>query len=271
MNIPLLNKFILTGLSALLFAVLSYVVSRLVSKKETIETRQRRKILIYVRDTLSALFVALCLWIWYPQLKTVATTLAVIAVAVVIAFKEYLINITGFLFRTSARNFTIGDRIDLGEMRGDVVDTTIMGVSILEIGPGTNQYTGRTVFIPNSKFLSASVKNETRMKNYVFHVISFPLKSDEDWEKAEKILLDIAHEIVEPYVEEIRRHIQKITRNHSLDAPAVEPRIYIQVPEPDRINLVLRMPVPIQRRGRVEQEVIRKYLSRFRHSKEKTD
>jgi small-conductance mechanosensitive channel len=195
-------------------------------------------------------------------LKTIATTLAVIAVALVIATKEYILNITGFLFLFTSRIFSIGDRIDLGEMRGDVVDTTVMGVFILEIGPGTNQYTGRTVFIPNSMFLTKPVKNETRMRNYVFHVISFPLRPDENWEAAEKILLEIADEIVAPYVDEIRIYLKRLARRHSLETPAVEPRIYIQMPEADHINLVLRMPVPIQRRARVEQEVIRKYLTR---------
>lgn len=267
MQASILEQILLTGIAIVAFFFLNKLVSSLVSKQETLETRQRRKLLVAIRDVLSTIFVFFCIFVWYTQLKTVATTLAVIAVAIVIATKEYLLNITGFMFRSTARNFTIGDRIDLGDMRGDVVDTTVMGVSVLEIGPGTNQYTGRTVFIPNSKFLSASVKNETRMRNYVFHVISFPLKAEDDWESAERILLDIAHDIVAPYVSEIREYIRKLTRKHSLDAPAVEPRIYIQIPEPGRINLVLRMPVPIQRRGRVEQEVIRNYLSRFRPTK----
>lgn len=263
MLIPILHKILITGVGILTYFILSRLVSSLVSQQETLETRQRRKILVAIREILSALFIVFSIYLWYPQLRTVATTLAVIAVALVIATKEYILNITGFIFRSSARNFTIGDRIDFGDMRGDVVDTTIMGVSMLEIGPGTNQYTGRTVFIPNSKFLTASVKNETRMRSYVFHVISFPIKAEDEWEAAEKILLDIAHEIVAPYMDEIREYIRRLARKHSLDAPAVEPRVYIQMPEPGRINLVLRMPVPIQRRGRVEQEVIRKYLLRF--------
>jgi len=267
MNLPILNKIILTCLSAMVLILMSVLVSRLVSQKETIDTRERRKILVTIRDTFSLLFVLFCIWLWFPQLKTVATTLAVIAVALVIASKEYLLNITGFLFRSSARNFTIGDRIDVGDLRGDVVDSTPMGVLVLEIGPGTNQYTGRTVFIPNSTFLSASVKNETRMRSYVFHVISFPLKTEDDWMEAERILLSVSQEIVEPYLDEVRQYLRTLSRKHSLESPAVEPRIYIQIPEPEKIILVLRMPVPIQRRGRIEQEVIRAYLSRFHHNK----
>ncbi len=262
MEFNIYQQLLLTGLAAFLFFLISAVFSRLISKQETLETYQRRKILVRVRDMLSALFLIANIIIWNSQLRTIATTLAVIAVAIVIATKEYILNITGFLFRSTAHFFTIGDRIDTGDIRGDVIDQTLVGVWILEIGPGTNQYTGRTVFIPNSLFLSTSVKNETRMmRDYVFHLISFPLTADDDWEMYEKILLEIANQIVAPYEKAIRDNLRILSRRHGLDAPAFEPRIFIQMPDPEKINLVLRMPVPIQRRGRVEQQVIREYLS----------
>jgi len=262
MILPIYVKLLLTILAAIVIFLIGFITSRLISKRDTLETSQRRKFIVAVRDLLSFCFILLCIWLWYPQLKTIATTLAVIAVAIAIALKEFLLNITGFLFRSSARNFTIGDRIELSGLRGDVVDSTIMGVSIMEIGPGTNQYTGRTVFIPNSEFLSVSVKNETRMRHYVFHNIIFPLNETDDWEGTEKNLLEIANEIVAPYIQDVNEYILQLTRKSSLEAPAVEPRIYIQMPEREKINLVLRMPVPIRRRGRVEQEVIRKYLQK---------
>lgn len=263
MELKLYQKMLLTGLAAVLFFLINAVFSRLISKQETLETYKRRKILVRVRDVLSALFLVANILIWHSQLRTIATTLAVIAVAIVIATKEYILNITGFLFRSTAHVFTIGDRIDTGDIRGDVIDQTLVGVWILEIGPGTNQYTGRTVFIPNSLFLSISVKNETRMmRDYVFHLITFPLRADDDWETYENILLEIANQIVAPYEKEIRENLKILARRHGLDAPAFEPRIYIQMPDPEKINLMLRMPVPIQRRGRVEQQVIREFLSR---------
>ena len=57
MNIPIINKLIYTCLGAAIFLVLSTLVSRLVSKQETLETRLRRKILVNVRDTLSGIFI----------------------------------------------------------------------------------------------------------------------------------------------------------------------------------------------------------------------
>ena len=47
---------------------------------------------------------------------------------------------------------------------------------------------------------------------------------------------------------------------HSLEEPSIDPRIQVQIVEPDRYLLALRLPVPVRRRGRIEQEVIRRYL-----------
>ena len=57
-----------------------------------------------------------------------------------------------------------------------------------------------------------------------------------------------------------RASMDYLTRTQSVDAPSVEPRVTISFPAPDRIDLVLRVPVPVQRKGRIKQQIIRQYL-----------
>lgn len=54
--------------------------------------------------------------------------------------------------------------------------------------------------------------------------------------------------------------MQELALKHSLDAPSADPRISVQISEPERLNLVLRIPVQARRRGRIEQEISKKYL-----------
>jgi hypothetical protein len=54
--------------------------------------------------------------------------------------------------------------------------------------------------------------------------------------------------------------MDELTTNSSLDAPATEPRVQIQLPECDRVNLLLRVPVIARRKGRIEQRIVRRYL-----------
>ncbi|MGD9211702.1 MAG: mechanosensitive ion channel, partial [Desulfobacteraceae bacterium] len=194
---------------------------------------------------------------------TIAATVVVIAAAMVIATKEFLLNILGFLYLESIKFISVGDRIEVDQTRGDVIDLNLLGVTMLEIGSGekTNQYTGLTVYVPNVKFLSTQIRNETYLwEDYVFHLITIPISNDKHWEDSEKALLQAANEVCEPYIKIATTSMKSLSRRHSLDEPSVNPRIHVQVASTDTINLILRIPVPTRRRGRLEQTVTRRYL-----------
>lgn len=260
------NPVMAKALGTLILLISGIGLQRLAAQtmhsRKKIPRRVRRRWLVTIRNLLSMVVLAGIVVIWFEQLRALAAAILVIGAAFVLATKEIWINMTGFLFRSGAHFFSIGDRIELGDYRGDVIDHRFSGVTILEIGPGSksHQYSGRAVLIPNSKFLSTPVVNETYMKDYVFHHITVPIKSSTNWQTAEQALLEAANQVCAPYLEKARRHMRELERHHSLDAPGVEPRVQIQLPEPERLNLVLRFPIPARRRGRLEQELIRRYL-----------
>jgi hypothetical protein len=55
-----------------------------------------------------------------------------------------------------------------------------------------------------------------------------------------------------------------LEQRNLLEAPSPEPRITIQLPEAGRIHLVLRFPAPDRGRSRVEQAILRRYLTTVR-------
>ena len=201
--------------------------------------------------------------IWLEQLRAVAATVVVIAAAIVVATKEFLLNIIRYFHQRSAKFVTVGDRIEVDGIRGDVIDQDLLGMTLMEIGSGekTNQYTGLTIYVPNAKMLSATVKNETRLwGDYVFHLVTIPVEGVQGWEMAEQALLQAANKVCAPYLEKAQESMTSLSRHHSLDAPSVNPRVNVQVSAADKVNLILRMPVPTRHRGRLEQEVTRHYL-----------
>jgi small-conductance mechanosensitive channel len=222
----------------------------------------RRRWIVQVRNaTLLAFLVGLII-IWAAQIKEVAISLLAVAVAVVLATKELIICLTGGIIRTVSHRVQIGSRIEIGGHRGDVIDMDPMTTTLLEIGPGQHfhQYTGRAVTIPNSQFLSSSVVNETYTEKYVVHVFAVPLTLAEDWRAAEERLLEAALAVCSPYLEEARRYMEEIGRKEGVEPPTLDPRISVVLPEPGKITLLARVPVPAKRKGRTEQEIMRKYL-----------
>lgn len=260
----LIGKLATSLIFFILIVGIRIIIVRRLSQNELLEPTVRRSWVVIIRNTALMVFLVFLIIIWLDQIRTLAASLIVIAAAIVVATKEFILNIIGYLYRTSTKFISVGDRIQIGEIRGDVIDQNMTGITLMEIGPGTksHQYTGLTVFIPNANFLSQPVKNETHMwgGDYVFHIINVPIKVEPDWQDAEKSLLKAAQEVCSPYIEKARKNMKYLAQKYSLDTPTVDPRIHIQITDPDKAVLVLRIPVPSRRRGRLEQEISKKYL-----------
>jgi small-conductance mechanosensitive channel len=254
-------------LSTIVFVALAlgsraYAV-HLIRSRPDLSPTVRRQWIVKARNVTFFVIFGVAIVIWLEQLRTIAATIVVIAAAIVVATKEFLLNVVGFFYRTTAKFVSVVDRIEINGIRGDVIDQSLMGVAMLEIGPGekTHHYTGRSVYIPNSQFLAATVKNETHLwSDYVFHLVTIPVDAGGDWQEAERALLRAADEVCAPYLAQAQKIMSDQALEWSLDQPSVEPRVQVQIVGPDLHHLVLRVPVPNRKRGRLEQDITRRYL-----------
>jgi small-conductance mechanosensitive channel len=252
----------------LLVVVLSLrmLVLRAVAQSERLTLETRRRWVIYIRNMVALVFVTGLVFIWGHELETFAVSLVAIAVAVVLATKELILCLSGTVLRMGTNAYTLGDRIEVAGTRGNVLDQTLLATTVLEIGPGqtSQQYTGRAVVFPNSLLLSHPIVNETYLRRYVVHVITVPLNRHDDWQTAEKLLFEIAMAECAPFIDDARRHMKELEGKAWLDAPSVQPRVNVQLPDPERINLLLRIPAPAHRTSRLEQAILRRFMLSFK-------
>jgi len=248
-------------------AVLAQVIQRQKGPSE-----MRRRWIVTGRNWLFVLFLLGLGAIWADALRSFALSIVAVAVAAVIATKELIQCFTGSILRTFSQAYSVGDRIELGGHRGDVVDLNMLTTTILEVGPGrtTHIRTGRMIVIPNARVTDSVVINESYMEGYVLHVFSVPVKAEDDWQEARRILQEAASEQAQPYMPIVRQRVDTLERKHSLSGPPIEPSIFVQVPEAGIINLVVRIPAPVGRQGYTEQVILRKFLKEFRPAKPKT-
>ncbi len=249
------------------------VLARAILRSEALSIETRRRWVLTTRNGLALIFMIGLVFIWFHELSTFAVSLVAIAVALVLATKELILCLSGTVLRAGTNAYTLGDRIEIVGTRGNVIDQNLLATTVLEIGPGrtSSQYTGRAVIFPNSLLLSHPVINETFMKEYVVHIVTIPLTSQDDWQQAEKLLLDIATNECAPFMQEARQHMKQLEGKAWLDAPSVQPRVSIQLPEPGRINLLLRIPAPAHRTSRLEQAILRRFLQTFTGTQGRAD
>ena len=223
----------------------------------------RGKWLVNSRNGFLLLMLLGLVMIWGEELRTLALSIVAIAVAFVVATKELILCFTGSILKSGSRSFVLGDRIQIKDIRGDVIDQTLLATTILEVGPGKHlhQRTGRRIVIPNALFVSEPVINESFTTHYDFHVFSVPFKREDNWQLAQTALLDAANRQCDPYLELVRRYMSKIGIQRGLTMPSVEPRVTLQVPVAGEVHLTIRLPVKAGERNFIEQNILNEVFS----------
>jgi small-conductance mechanosensitive channel len=258
----MLELLISTGILMIILIVLRAITSRYI-RRNVVSTELRRRWLVQSRNAMILILLLGLVLIWADELRTLALSIVAIAVAFVVATKELILCLTGSILKTGSRSFNIGDRIQVKEFRGDVIDQNLLATTILEVGPGkiTHQRTGRMATIPNALFLSEPVINESFTHDYVLHVFTVPFKMQDDWKSAQKLFLESANMQCKPYIDEVRKYMQDVSEERGLEVPSVDPRVTIQVPAAGEVHLIIRIPTRSGQRSYIEQAILADVLT----------
>jgi len=268
---------VLSLLSSTLILVIAIIatralVSRYISRKVA-SPELRLRWMVQSRNALLLVLLLGLILIWGEELRTLALSIVAIAVAFVVATKELILCVIGTIIKTVSSSFELGDRIQIKDFRGDVIDQNLLATTIMEVGPGkiTHQRTGRTLVIPNAMFVNEPVINESFTDDYVFHVFTVPFKREDDWHRAQQAFLDAARLRCEPYIDDVRRHMNRVGMRRGLEIPSVDPRVTIQVPTAAEVHLIVRVPVKSGERGFIEQGILTDVLLGNDFSKKSAD
>lgn len=180
-----------------LFAFAVFYVFRFFSQKYIIqklkssESRYRwQKAMSISTNFLLVLFF---LKIWFDAVGSLATYLGFLTAGLAIALKDLIANLAGSLFILSRHPFDIGDRIQIGTFRGDVIDIRLFQFSVMEIGEWTDadSTTGRIIHVPCGKIFSESLLNYNQAFSHIWHEIKLRVTFETNWKKAKNILTKI--------------------------------------------------------------------------------
>lgn len=205
------------------------------------------------------------LFIWGEATSRMLVSLFVFLSAMGFAVKELLACVSGSLMRFRSKTYSLGDRISIGSLKGDVVDMNLLSTTLLEVGPneGSLQHSGRRITFSNSRLLKEAVINESLLHNFSFHTLALPLQRSENWKLAKQILIDTAQEHCASFLDAARRRFSEVEKTLGSNIPDVEPRIWIEMADAETLTLYLRMAAPIAMRGRLEQAVLDEFLEKF--------
>jgi small-conductance mechanosensitive channel len=201
--------------------------------------------------------VAALISIWVVDPSRFASIAALVTAGIAVALQRVITSFAAYLIVLRGRVYTVGDRITMGGVRGDVVRVGFMQTSVMEMGapppsqgnPDTwvnaRQYTGRLVSVTNDKIFDNPVYNYTREFPYMWDEIPIPIKYGADYQRAESILLDIARKHTAEYVEQATPALEKLRERFVLALEIeLEPKVYVRLTD-NWIELTLRFTGPV--------------------------
>lgn len=194
--------------------------------------------------------------------------LGLTAASIAFAMQEVIGALAGWVSILTGRRFRVGDRIQMGGVRGDVLDITPLRAKVLEIGSGKDetswvrgrQYTGRTVSISNKAVFSEPVYNSSVTFDYLWEELTVPVPYDGNWQLAEGILREEAQRASSSTG--AREAIEAMRRRYPVGRAEVEPRVFVQATD-NWVELSARFVVQVRAARSVKDEVTRRVLSRF--------
>ncbi|MDP8213675.1 MAG: mechanosensitive ion channel [Candidatus Euphemobacter frigidus] len=257
-------QFLYTAIAVLVIWLLRFLMLRIIfrSRKDTRRQYHWRKISTYVAFGVGIIVIGR---IWLPGFHSLVTFLGLLSAGLAIAMKDPLMNLAGWAFIIWRAPFNVGDRVQIGEQEGDVVDLRIFEFTLAEINnwAGGDMTTGRVIYVPNGVVFTKSIANYSKGGfPYIWNEISVLITFESNWKQAKKLLEEIAARhgklLIESAEKEERTAAQKLFI-HSSD---LTPKVYIKV-EDSGVLLTLRYLCEPARRRDSEEAVWSDILSAF--------
>ncbi|MDT8391283.1 MAG: mechanosensitive ion channel family protein [Lentisphaeria bacterium] len=225
-------------------------VLRLISRKfDEVRLQYRwRKTANYIIYWLGFLLVAA---IWFQAFQSVGTFLGLVSAGLTIALRDLVTGVAGWAFILWRRPFEVGDRIEIGNLRGDVIDLRVFQFTLLEIGNwvDADQSTGRIIHIPNGRVLSEAVANYSKGFQFIWHEIPILVTFESDWRKAKGILQDIADKHCEQLSHEAEKQVRQAAQKYMIFYKTLTPTVYTSAKDSGVLLTVRYLCRPQKRRG----------------------
>ena len=249
-NHEMANKILISLFVIILFFLIQNRILKIAHEKvEDYKARYTwQKVSGYITLALVAVFISL---LWLKDSKDLSVVLGLFSAGVAIALKDLVINIAGWFFITWRKPFYIGDRIQIGEYKGDIADVRLFQFSILEIGNWVEaeQFTGRIVHIPTGKVFSEIVFNYNRGFNFIWDEIPVLITSESDWEKAKDIVQKIAEKHTSGTSNEAKKHLSETSKKFLINIKNLEPTTYTKIEPFGTLVTIRYLSLPRERRN----------------------
>jgi small-conductance mechanosensitive channel/ABC-type phosphate transport system auxiliary subunit len=258
------------GLRVLLFAVLlalvfgaAYLWKRAVFRYVH-DVRRRARLLLLRRIVIWCLVVAIAASTFATELGSLATFAGLITAGLAVAMQSVLVSVVGYFFLIGKYGIRVGDRVQIGNVTGEVIELGLVRLHLMELGgQGLQTPTGRVVAFANSVIFGASggLFKQIAGVDLAWHEMTLSLPAGADYARIKDRLLKAVNHVLKEYRDDIVRQTREIQRaSSSAAADDAQPQVQLRF-SANGVEAIVRYPVQLTHAAEIDERVSRELLN----------
>ena len=263
-DVTLRNKIIQSVLIILVLIIINKLATRLVPQGTVEEIRKKFHLKKTIEYTLTLIGALLIGNLWISNFQSIITFLGLLSAGIAIALKDLFMNIAGWAFIYLRKPFDVGDRIQIGKVKGDVIDLRLFQFSVLEIGNwvDSDQSTGRVIHVPNAKVFQQPQANYSMGFNFIWNEQTIYITLDSDYKKVKSILTQLLNHHLKEEIKSAEMEFKKARDKHMIIYNQFTPAIFIEIMERG-VKVSMRYLCNPRKKRLVEHALAESILERF--------
>lgn len=267
-NETYISLILSTTIVLILFTFFKKIGRRTIRKK--IEGRKEYFINQAIQIVLNVTEVIFLLFIWNDYIQNLMTLISVTSAAMTIALREIILNFFCGIYIKVKKPFQVEDRIEVKDIRGDVMNISSLNFEVLEISTDEKhgQSTGVIVTFPNSIVFSEPVRNLNKGFKYIWDELTVKVTMDCDLVKNKQELYKIVNniEVIKNIPKKMKAQINDINTTNRVYFNKYDPTIYTKIVD-DHIELTIRYLMHPKKGRFVESVIWNKVLESYKEGR----
>lgn len=187
---------------------------------------------------------------------SIGVAFGVAGAGVAFALQDVIVSIAGWIHIMISGKINVGERVKIGDVKGDIIDIGVFSSTIMEMGAWVDGdlYNGRIVSISNSFVFKENIHHYSAEYPFLWDEVRIPVRHESDIDLARQIFLSVLDEICGEYAEQSKVHWSKMTMKFRVEEAKVEPMVSMMFDE-NWISFTLRYVVDFKNRRTIKNSI----------------
>lgn len=245
---------------ALIWIVVQLLRRNLANRIKDNSTRYKtKKVLGFIGFVVT---VVLIIFIFSDKLGGITIALGVAGAGIAFALQEVIASVAGWLSIILGRLYKTGDRVQLGGIKGDVMDIGVLRTTIMETGQWVDGdlYNGRIVLVANSFVFKEPVFNYSGEFPFLWDEIKVPVSHGSNYARATEIILNAGKTVAGDLSTQSREQWAMLQQKYRLEDSQTESMVSLTAND-NCVEYTLRYVVSYKKRRLTKTALFTKILT----------